>query len=216
MLSERERESLSAVARSRAFTDDAILCMEGEPSTHVFIVLSGWVKILTVTSEGREMLAALRGEGDIVGEIAQVTGYRTATVQATGTVRALIAGAEQFETFLDSHAGAARACRRAMAEYQQAAYNSQRSKSASSGPQRLAGLLLDLAERHGEQTDSGLRTALPLSQTDLASLIGASRSTVTRALHDWRARKVIATHPRHITIRDQAALRRLAGRSYLD
>lgn len=198
-------------ARPSDFADKAILCLEGEPTTHVFIVLSGWVKIINVTSEGREMLAALCGEGDIVGDIAQLTGYRTATVQAIGTVRTLVIGAERFEAFLDAHAEASRAYRRVMVSYQRAAHSSQRRQSTSSGPQRLASLLLDLAERHGEQTGGGLRTALPLSQDELASLIGASRSTVTRALSDWRARNVISTHPRHITILDQATLRRIAG-----
>lgn len=214
LLGDRERESLRAIARPRVFADNAILCLEGEPTTHVFIVLSGWVKIITVTSEGRETLAALRGEGDVVGEIAQVTGYRTATVQAIGTVRALIAAAEQFEAFLDAHPAADRSYRRVMTEYQRDAHSSQRSKTLSSGPQRLAALLLHLAEQHGERTESGLRTALPLSQDDLASLIGASRSTVTRALSDWRSRHIITTHPRHITILNHPALRRLAGRLF--
>lgn len=159
------------------------------------------------------MLAALRGEGDIVGEIAQVTGYRTATIQALGTVRTLIVGADRFGRFLDAHVEAARAYRRAMTEYQRAAHSSQRNKSTASGSRRLADLLLDLAERHGSRTADGLRTALPLSQEELASLIGSSRSTVTRALSDWRSRKVITTHPRHVTILDQAALRWIAGRS---
>lgn len=213
LLGDGERESLTAAARSRVFTGDSVLCHEGEPSTHVFILLSGWVKIITVTSDGREMLTALRGEGDIVGDIAQVTGYRTATLQALGTVRTLIVGAERFGKFLDTHVEASRAYRRVSAEYQRAAHSSRRTQSTASGPRRLAGLLLDLAERHGYQTDEGLRTALPLSQEELASLIGSSRSTVTRALGDWRSRKVIATHPRHVTILDQAALRCIAGRA---
>lgn len=212
LLGDGERASLMALSRPRTFSDSALLCMEGEPSTHVFVLLSGWVKIITVADDGREMLAALRGEGDFVGEIAQVTGYRTATVQATGTVRALVVGAERFETFLDAHSGAARAYRHVMTEYQRAAHSSQRSMAISSGPRRLAVLLLDLAGRHGQRTDDGLRTALPLSQEELASLIGSSRSTVTRALSDWRSRRIISTHQRHITILDQPALRRISGR----
>ena len=100
----RDREALIAMARSRVFLPGSVLCTEGEPTTHVFILRSGWVKIITVTRDGREMLEALRGEGDVIGEIAgQVTGYRTATVQASGTVHTLIAGARQFEDFLDAH-----------------------------------------------------------------------------------------------------------------
>lgn len=51
-----------------------------------------------------------------------------------------------------------------------------------------------------------------LPQEELASLIGASRSTVTRALQGWRSRHIIGTDQRRIQILDQARLRRIADR----
>lgn len=211
LLGDDDRHALKVEARLRTFPDSAMLCLEGEPSTHVFILTAGWVRIITSESDGREVLTGLRGEGDIVGELAQVVGYRTATVRATGAVRALVIGAERFEAFLDMHARAARVYRRVMAEYQHAAHDSRRGVTVPNGARRLARLLLDLAEKHGKHTDEGVVTALPLSQEDLASLIGSSRSTVTRALSDWRTRRIIATRQRHITILDQITLQRIAG-----
>lgn len=201
MLGDSDREALKATGRLRVFSDKGMLCLEGDATTHVFILLKGWVKIITGTGDGRDRLASLRGDGDVVGDIARVTGYRTATVQAIGTVRTLIVGAEQFGSFLDSHAAAARAYRHVMTEHERAAHSAQRSMALSSGPQRLAALLLGL-----DGAD------LPLSQEELASLTGSSRSTVTRALHDWRSRRIIATRQRRVTILDDAALRRIAGR----
>lgn len=218
-----DREALISVARSRVFPAGFQLCMEGEPTTHVFILLSGWVKVITVTRDGREMLEALRREGDVIGEIAgQVTGYRTATVQAVGTVRALIVGAGPFGDFLDAHPAAAHAYRRAMADRQRVANAQRRSHALLSGAQLLAGLLLDLAEqddgagggslgRGSAARDTGV-APLPLSQEELASLIGVSRATVTRALRDWRSRRIIGRDPRHIEILDRARLLRIAGR----
>jgi CRP/FNR family transcriptional regulator, cyclic AMP receptor protein len=213
LLGDAEQTGLTAAARSRVFAPGAVLCVEGEPTTHVFIVLSGWVKIITVTREGREMLEALRGAGDVIGDIAgTITGYRTATIQAIDTVRTLILGAAQFVEFLDGHPNAAQAHRQAMAGRQQAAFALQRSQVLFSGAQRLAGLLLDLDERVAESRHGMTTASLPLSQEELASLIGASRSTVTRALHDWRSRRIIRTDQRHITILDRPRLLRLAGR----
>lgn len=214
LLGDAEREAITAVARSRVFRGGVTLCIQGEPSTHVFILVSGWVKAITATDDGREILEALRGEGDVIGEIAgQVTGYRTATVQAIGPVRTLIVGAEQFGEFLDARPVAARAHRRATAEHQRQAQESHRNHVQSSGPRRLACLLLDLAEHDDDSSGQVLATALPLSQEELASLIGVSRSTVTRALHDWRSRRIIQTNQRQIAILDQARLLGIAGRS---
>jgi CRP-like cAMP-binding protein len=196
--------------------------MQGDPSTHLFILQSGWVKIITVTSDGKEALEALRRDGEVIGEIAgQVTGFRTATVQALGPVRALLIGAEQFGNFLDDHPLAGQAYRQAMAEVAQVAYEQQRNRALLSGAQRLAVLLLDLTEQDGQDGQDGRRggvnrdvtaTTLPLSQEELASLIAASRSTVTRALQGWRSRQIIGTDQRHIEILDRATLERLSGR----
>jgi CRP/FNR family transcriptional regulator, cyclic AMP receptor protein len=212
LLGEGDRAVVLSVARSRLFPAAAVLCTEGEPTTHVFILLSGWVKVITVTRDGREVVEALRGPGDVIGELAgQVTGYRTATVQAIGTVRALIVGASQFEGFLDAHPQAAHAYRQTMARRQRAAYEQQRSQALLSGAQRLAGLLLDLADGRQDATDPAA-VPLPLSQEELASLIGASRSTVTRALREWRSRQIIGTDQRRIEILDRPRLRRIADR----
>jgi CRP/FNR family transcriptional regulator, cyclic AMP receptor protein len=219
LLNEADRKDLIAAARSRIFPPGGILCTQGEPTTHVFILQSGWVKIITDNPEGRQNVEALRREGEIVGEIAgQVTGYRTATVQAVGAVRALLIGARQFGEFLDSRPVAAQAYRQAMAGVQQVAYEKQRSRDLLSGAQRLAGLLLDLSERsgpHGQHGQADHEAAAPqflLSQEELASLIGASRSTVTRALQGWRSRHIIGTDQRHIEILDRGRLERIARR----
>jgi CRP-like cAMP-binding protein len=186
--------------------------MEGEPTTHVFILLSGWVKVTNDTHDGREILVAIRRSGTIVGEIAgQVTGYRIATVAALGPVRALTIAARRFEDFLDAHPGAARAHRQATAEGKRADHDYQRNQMHSSGAQRLAWLLLDLAESSAEPRGNGVAATPPLSQEELASLIGASRSTVTRALSDWRTRRIIGTELRRIEILDRERLRVIAG-----
>lgn len=214
LLSEAERRELAALGWARAFTADSVLCLQGDLTTHVFVLLAGWVKVSADSYEGREVLQALRGRDDVVGEIAgQVTGYRTATVRAAGPVRALLVGSDQFWAYLDTHAPAAHAFRKAAAEWQQAAYEQQRSLTLYSGAQRLAGLLLDLADQQSRAGADAARGLPPLSQEELASLIGASRSTVTRALRTWRTRQIVGMDQRHVDILDRERLRQLSGRA---
>jgi len=211
LLGEKDRSAIRGEGRTVTFAGGAPLCLEGEPSTHVFILLSGWVKIILAGSDGREMLAGLRGPGDVVGEIAgEVTGYRTATVRAIGTVHTLILAADRFGAYLDTHPDAGHAYRKAMTSHQLATYEVRRDQALSNGAQRLARLLLDLTQRHGtERRGADSPADLPLSQEDLASLIGASRATVTRTLHNWRSRGAVRTGPRHITVLDDTILRRI-------
>ena len=161
-----------------------------------------------MTSDGHELTLALRGRGDTVGEVAgETTGYRTATVQAVGMVRALIVAYEKFGAFLEAHAGADRAYRRMVTRRWNDAESMLRTRSVTSGAQRLAVLLLELADWR----DSEARTPMTLTQEELASLTGASRATVTRALANWRQRGIIRSGQRDITITDLGALRKIAG-----
>ena len=83
--------------------------------------------------------------------------------------------------------------------------------SVTTGTQRLAALLLQLAGQHGNGTNGEIQIALPLSQEELAGLASTSRTTVTRALRNWRRRGFIRTGQRQTTILDQLALQRAAG-----
>ena len=208
LLSDDERTALSGLGRTAVYSPGAVMCVEGDPATHVFVLVDGWVKIVGVTSDGHELTLALRGRGDTVGEVAgETTGYRTATVQAVGTVRALIVAYEKFRSFLDANDGADRAYRRMVTRRWNDAESMLRARSVTSGAQRLAGLLLELADWR----DSEVRAAMTLTQEELASLTGASRATVTRALSNWRRRGIIRTSQRDSTITDLVALRKIAG-----
>jgi CRP/FNR family transcriptional regulator, cyclic AMP receptor protein len=211
LLSRDEREALNALGLRRDYSPGATLCLEGDPATHVFVLLAGWVKILSTTTDGHEIVLALRGGGEIVGEIGGETGRRNATIQAVDTVRALIVPYGRFRSFLDTNLGADHAYRRFVTQRWNDADATLRSRTGTSGAQRLARLLLDLAERHGREVNGVIYVVMPLSQEELASLAGTSRATVTRAFASWRKRGLIRTAPRRITILDLKGLQKVAG-----
>ncbi|HEY1819184.1 MAG TPA: Crp/Fnr family transcriptional regulator [Trebonia sp.] len=207
-----ERHVLWSLGRDRTYPPGAALCVEGEPATHLFILLDGWVKILAVSEDGHQSILALRGPGDIVGETAgETSGRRNATLLVIVTVHALIVGYDRFNSFLDTHQGGSHAYRHVLAHRWSDADTMLRIRTSTNGAQRLAGLLLGLAERHGGQADGVIEIALPLSQDELASLAGTSRATVTRALDGWRKRGLINTGQRRVTLIDVPGLSRAAG-----
>jgi CRP/FNR family cyclic AMP-dependent transcriptional regulator len=211
LLTDSEQSALAVLGRHRTFDPGTTMCVEGEPAAHVFVVKMGWVKISSVTRDGNELLLALRGQGDIVGEFAgEANGYRTATLRAADTVHALVVSYENFTSFLDSHSGAGHAYRRVMTRGWRDTAAMLRSRADMNGSQRLAALLVDLAEAHGVAAGDAVEIEFPLTQEELASLVGASRATVTRALHDWRRRRIVRTGHRHITITNLAKLRSIA------
>jgi len=210
-----DQERLVAAGRIAQFGAGTTICRQGDPATHLYVVISGLIKILTNSRDGQQSVQALRGSGDVVGELAgELTGYRTASMVAVTEVQAVVVGHEKFLAFLDRHLPAAHAYRRMITRRFSDTADSLYAQYTTNGAQRLAQLLLDLAEKYGQRVGPGpaLVLTLPLSQDELASLVSTSRATVTRALHDWRGRGLIQTRTRRITITDPASLRRLGGR----
>jgi len=75
-------------------------------------------------------------------------------------------------------------------------------------------VLLDLAARAGAGMPDGITIPVDLSQEDLASLPGASRSVVARMLHTLRVPGLIRTGYRSITITNQGQLRKTADATW--
>jgi CRP/FNR family transcriptional regulator, cyclic AMP receptor protein len=211
LLARDERDALWDLGIRRDYAPGARILLEGDPSTHVFVLLEGWVKVLSTTGQGGEIVLALRGDGDIVGEHAGPAGRRNATVQAVDTVRALIVRYDKFTSFLDSSPSAGRAYRRVVTQTWSDSDAILRRRADTTGAQRLAALLLDLTERYGSKTYDAVDLTIPLSQDELASLADTSRATVTRALSNWKRRGFISTGQRRITIIDLRGLRQIAG-----
>ncbi len=214
VLTPDNRRALAALGATRKYRPGATICVQGDPATHVFVLVDGWVKVLSVTDDGHETVLALRGDGDVVGESSgETTGRRNATIKAITTVQALLIGFDHFTGFLDTERAADRAFRRMMTRRWNETDMLLRLRAVTVGAQRLARLLTELAGRYGQGADGAIEIALPLSQEELASLAGTSRATVTRALKDWRQRGLIRTsqRQRHIIITNLAGLRQLAG-----
>jgi CRP-like cAMP-binding protein len=209
-LSETDQGLLLKAGHLKNYRSGAVMCTEGEPATHVFILVTGWVKVMAVTRDGRELVLALRGQGDIIGELGEVSGYRTASVQAIDQVHSLLVPHARFDGFLAAHPDADRVYRRLITQRWGAANANLFSRSTTTAAQRLASQLLELAERHGIASAGRVDIEMPLSQEELASFVGMSRSTLARALESWRRRGFIQTSYRHITITNATGLGQIA------
>jgi len=211
-LNESERTALRAAGRTREYAAGTLLCSQGADPDHVLVILDGWVKVTAGRADGHEVMLAIRGPADTIGESGPLNGRpRSANVKALNRVRALAVPAEQFAAFLNGHAHAAQVLAQVMVRRMDDADRRMTSQVGTSGPKLLALLLLDLAERYGVPgPDGAVALPLPLTQQELATMIGRARETVARALTSWRRDGVVATQRMRILIMDPDALREVA------
>jgi CRP/FNR family cyclic AMP-dependent transcriptional regulator len=210
-LSPEEEDALRAVAVRRAYGANVTLIHQADEGGPVVVLLSGRVKIAVATPAGREAIIAVRGAGDLIGELAAIDdGQRSTMVTTLEPVDALVIARSEFAALLERHPRLALVILRTIARRLRYADVQQAQYATHDVVGRLAHRLVELGERFGTQGDGGIEVDLPFSQEDLASWVGASREAVSKALQTLRSLGIVETGRRRVTVLDLPALRRHA------
>jgi CRP/FNR family transcriptional regulator, cyclic AMP receptor protein len=196
-------------AITRRFRKGHALFHQGAASDAVIVLVRGRVKVSTIAGDGKEIVLAFRGPGDLLGELAAIDGEpRSATVEAIEPVEALAIAAADFRSFLLAHPEVALLLLQMLSRRLRDADRKRVEYGAYDTVGRVSARLVELAERYGEPVAKGLRIGLPLSQEELAGWTGASREAVSKALQTLRKVGWVVTERRRITVLDLDALRR--------
>jgi CRP/FNR family cyclic AMP-dependent transcriptional regulator len=186
------------------------LFLEGDRAERVFLMQRGWVVLSCVGAGGREVVLAVSGPGDVIGELSAFDGRpRSATAVAAEDVEAVVASSEALMRALEEP-GAALELIGVLAARLRHDTRTLVDFATLSTAGRIAWRLSELADRFGEPVAEGVSVALPLSQDQLASWCGASREAAVRALRALRTLGVISTGRRSVLVHDPEQLRRKA------
>ena len=211
-LTPAEAEDLRSVGHSRSYGPNVALFHQGDEAGPLVVLLTGRAKVVSLSSAGHEVIAAVRGPGDLLGEISAIDGEpRSATVTTLEPVEALLVPGSAFAAFLERQPRVALVLLRMMAARLRYADASQAGFATHDVLGRVAFRLVELCERFGTTAEGGIEIELPLSQEELASWTGASREAVSKALHLLRLLKIVETGRRRIVVRDLEALRARAS-----
>jgi CRP-like cAMP-binding protein len=209
-LADADREYLLARGTRRRFRANDFVLMEGDPSDHVHVLVAGWVRVSTISEDGHEVLFGLRGPGEVLGELAAVTGRpRAASVRAIEPCTVFQLTGAQFIEVLHARPEIAIATIKTVAARLLNAESARIASAALDVSRRVAAVLVRLAEEHGRTVPEGV-VIDALSQEDIAAQIGAARRTVARALRLLRERGIVETGRRRFLIRELRVLRAFA------
>ena len=207
-----ELDELMAAGRRRRYGANVTLFHEGDDPGPVMVLLSGRVKAVALDAGGREAIVALRGPGDLIGELSAIDGApRSVTVTTLEPVEALVLAGSAFTAYLERRPRVALVILRMLAVRLRYADARHADLAGHDVVGRVANRLVELAERYGVEAAGRIEVELPLSQEEIASWAGASREAVSKALHVLRELGIVETGRRRITVLDLEALRRHAG-----
>lgn len=210
-LTETEAEDLRSIGRPRAYGANVTLFHQGDEAGPVVVLLSGRAKVVSLSSAGREVIVAVRGPGDLLGELSAIDGEpRSATVTTLEAVDALLIPGSAFAAFLERCPRVALVILRMVAGRLRYADAQQADFATHDVVGRVAHRLVELSERFGAPAAGRIEIELPLSQEELAAWTGASREAVSKALQLLRSLRIVETGRRHVTVLDPEALQRRA------
>lgn len=201
--------ALAGVAREKRYQKGAVIILRDEPGDSLFVVGRGAVKVVVGDEEGREVILAVLGPGDVVGEMAIFDDERrSAHVIAMEESELLRLRRDDFYALLRKSPELALGIVRELSRRLRRANEQIAGLVLLDVNGRVANLLISLADQ-----EDGARITRRLTHHTIAQMVGTSRETVSRTLNHLEQRGVISVTRKEIVLRDRATLAAAARRA---
>lgn len=209
-LPERELEVLEQVSENVEVRRRHFVWEPGDTAASVYFVRSGIVKLSKVNDEGRELTLHFFTRDQLFGELAVISESPHDTVaEAYEDTQLLTIGKDDFIRVMMRTPQLALRMLRLVGERRQRLENRVESLLFRSAHARLAALFLELALTFGVRDSRGVIINLKLTHKEIASLIGATRETVSFAILDLRKDGLIQTEGKRVILLDEVRLKAL-------
>lgn len=203
-LTEDELNRVSAAAEVRDLRRGDTLFVEGDVSTELFVVSSGRIAIAKRSADGRESLIALMEHGDLFGEMplfdSQGRSAEARALEPSGVIAIPYTGLREiYESRPDLLWGVAEMLTQRLRILDEALADTMFLDVTGRTAKRLLELAGDAQE-----------FSLPITQEELAGMVGASRERVNKAIASFIRLGWIEQHERRYQILDREQLERRA------
>jgi CRP-like cAMP-binding protein len=181
-LEEADRKAIAQEMRETTFDSNQAIFARGDQGREIYLVKHGRVKLSILTSEGRELAFAHAEAGHIFGEIAVLDGgQRTADATAVSKVVAATLSKSSLTRLIETRPVVREGVIRFLCSRVRLADQQLEGIALYPIEVRLARFFLTTARQKDAKGETVVLD-LPISQTELALLIGASRPKVNAAL----------------------------------
>lgn len=184
----------------------------GESGEEMCIILSGWVKISTLSADGKEIIFDLLSEGEFFGELSVLDGEpRTATVTTLVPSVLVILERSFFIPFLENNPATAIRLLQLLVSRLRAVDTLLEAVLFFDSETRLAKRVIALKDIYGKVVGSTVQLELKVSQQDIANLVGITRESVNKHLKKWERAEIISLQQGRLTILNLPLLQEMAS-----
>lgn len=201
-LSDEEMHRITRHVRLKKFQKDQVILFEKDANEFMYVILSGKVKVVQTTENGKEILLAIHQAQESFGEISLIDGKTNpATVVALEKTRIALVSRKDFYAILYSQKKVMDNLLRLLASRLRENWKTIYLLNFKDSSRRISMLLLMLSYNAGETTREGVELRLRLTHQDIAGMAGLTRESVTRVLDRWKTEGIITVlKNRHIRL----------------
>lgn len=204
-LDDREITAIAAVAKTRRYAKDDVIFHADESGDVFCLIREGQVKVTMISPEGKEIILSILGPGEFFGEMALLDDEpRSATVVATENLDLVTIWRSDFLQILAENFSITRKVLAEISRRLRSASNRIESLATMDVYGRLARFFLDLAKEQGKVLDNGYVAVTRPTHQAIANMIGTSRETVSRLIHDLMRQNLLLSEGKTIYLRKTA------------
>ena len=184
---------------------------EGLPAYGLYILCEGKIKVAKRLKGGRSQILKLLAPGEVLGEktLFDQETY-TCYAKALEPSRLMFIPREDFLAFMRKYPDVAFRLIEKLSRELKAFGDKLVEISAYSAKERMARVLLELAQAFGRETPEGLDIGVELPRGEIAEMAGVTTETAVRILSEFKDQGILALPGRRIVILKPEELRSMA------
>jgi CRP/FNR family transcriptional regulator len=191
-LDEGELLKLQERMKVKEYNKSETILHEEDTNAYMYIVLTGKVKALKITEDGKEIILAIHQAGDFFGELTLIDGKTSpaSVVAAENSIVALISRVD-FNEILFTQNKVLKNLLKIFCARQRKSWETIQVLNFNNASQRVKMFFLSLVSEYGNKDPEGIILNIKLTHQDISDMSGLTRETVTRVMDKLQKKKEI-------------------------
>jgi CRP-like cAMP-binding protein len=205
------QREVGSLFNEETYQRDDYIFFEGDKPEWFYIVKEGRVKLVKHSDTGKDVILQVFATGDMFGEVSLFDHKPyAASAQAMETSIIMKLGRKDFLLFFGRHPFISTEMIMELGRQLREAHATIKSLAVDRVEQRIASILLKLAEKMGTSQKEGITLNLSLTRQDLADMAGTTVETTIRVMSRFTKKKLIKPVSGKILLLNSQVLQRIA------
>ena len=205
-----QRAEVAGRAQRRSFAAGVTLYHQDMPGIMLYMIEEGSIRVFSIGRTGQELTLDVLGRGDILGVLSTIDNkpHSSSAITLSPTVVWMISRSD-VEDNINIFPGLAQAMIQVLVDRLRRTTQNIEAMAFQDVQGRLAYEILNLSERHGRINGSSIEICIPLTQMELATMVGATRESVNKALSALRSQNLIKAEGASLIVISPEGLRKI-------